>query len=271
MALAHEAASPAELLRDCPQCGGTEHRDLDAYSHDRWRVVACLSCNFVYLHNVPVYERLTKELAWEKTFENHAKRVKKKYPLLTYLDQKTRWRLHLFRPDENAEFRQMFPMGPVLDVGCGSGTRAPEPFVPYGVEISEELAARADAQMKARGGACVQASAVEGVERLQPNFFSGVLMRSFLEHEAQPKRLLAGVRRVLRDDGVAFVKVPNYGSVNRSVMGPRWCGFRYPDHVNYFTLETLTRMASETGFKLRLLNPLNLAFDDNIHATLTKA
>jgi predicted SAM-dependent methyltransferase len=95
-------------------------------------------------------------------------------------------------------------------------------------------------------------------------------MRSFLEHEVQPQVLLNGVFRILQPDGVAFVKVPNYGGLNRRVMGRSWCGFRYPDHVNYFTLNSLRAMAFKAGFSLRLLNPLNLALDDNIHALLRK-
>lgn len=264
-------AVETEALRACPACDHAGTRELREYSQDQWRVVSCDACNFVFLHNAPSYDRLKSELAWEKTFVSHAKRVKRQYPILTWLDQKTRWRLHMFRADENEEYRRMFPPGAVLDVGCGSTTRAPEPFTPYGVEISEALAADADKAMRLRGGQCVNAPAVEGVESLPSGHFSGVLLRSFLEHESQPARLLRAVHRVLRDDGVAFVKVPNYGSINRSVMGARWCGFRYPDHVNYFTLASLSGMARNTGFKLRLLNPLNLPLDDNIHVAMTKA
>ena len=31
-------------------------------------------------------------------------------------------------------------------------------------------------------------------------------------------------------------------------MAKRWCGFRYPDHLNYFTPKTLAAMAGEAGF-----------------------
>lgn len=260
-----------EIIRACPACGEGGAADLPGYSLDSWRVVRCAACDFVYLRNAPVYDRLKSELAWEKTFEAHAARVKKARPIVDWLDRKTRWRLHIARPNEQDEFRRYFGPGAVLDVGCGSSNRVPEPFIPYGIEISEKLAADADALMKPRGGACVCAPAVEGVESLEENFFSGIVMRSFLEHEAQPKRLLEGAHRVLKPGAAAFVKVPNYGGVNRRVMGHRWCGFRYPDHVNYFTLASLKRMGEEAGFRLKLLNPVNLAFDDNIHALLVKA
>ena len=75
----------------------------------------------------------------------------------------------------------------------------------------------------------------------------------------------------MADDGAAFVRVPNFGSVNRIVMGRKWRGFRYPDHVNYFALGSLRRMASECGMRCKLLNPVTLPFDDNIKAVLTKS
>ena len=102
-------------------------------------------------------------------------------------------------------------------------------------------------------------------------FFSGVIMSSVAEHEKQPKTLLAHVARVLEDGGTAYIRVPNFGSVNRVVMGAKWCGFRHPDHVNYFTVATLRRMAAECGLGVRLLNPIRLPFDDNINALLRKS
>ena len=52
-----------------------------------------------------------------------------------------------------------------------------------------------------------------------------------------------------------YVRVPNYGSLNRKMLGAKWCGFRYPDHVNYFTTKSLGAMAGDCGLKLKLLNP----------------
>ena len=71
--------------------------------------------------------------------------------------------------------------------------------------------------------------------------------------------------------GKVFVRVPNYGSLNRRVMGARWCGFRYPDHVNYFTSATLRTMAAMAGFSMQIVNRANLWIDDNIQALLIKA
>jgi SAM-dependent methyltransferase len=267
-----EAVSAAqEVERQCPLCAAPNAHALPHYSLGHWRVVRCGACGFVYLRNAPVYDRLRSELAWEKSFESHARRVKKTYPLLTWLDTATRWRLHIARPSETALYLKVFKQGRVLDLGCGSGSKIPAPLIPFGVEISEALAAQAHAAMQARGGACICAPALEGLASFADGYFSGVMLRSFLEHEIQPAALLRETARVLAPGGTAYVKVPNYGGLNRRVMGPRWCGFRHPDHVNYFARQSLTAMAEGAGLRLQLLNRFNHPLDDNLHASLHHA
>ena len=82
--------------------------------------------------------------------------------------------------------------------------------------------------------------------------------------------LRRGARRVLTPGGRLYLKQPNYGCTNRKVMGPKWCGFRYPDHVNYFRVSDMARMARETGFSFRHVNRF-APCADNMHALLTKA
>jgi hypothetical protein len=55
---------------------------------------------------------------------------------------------------------------------------------------------------------------------------------------------------VLRPDGRLILKMPNYASVNRRVRGARWCGYRFPDHVNYFTPASLQAMVRAAGLEV---------------------
>ncbi len=82
--------------------------------------------------------------------------------------------------------------------------------------------------------------------------FNGVIMHSYLEHEVEVMAVLNGAFRALRPGGKVYVRVPNFGSLNRRLIGAKWCGFRYPDHVNYFTLASLRQVASRAGSKRNL-------------------
>jgi SAM-dependent methyltransferase len=263
-------ASGAAETRPCPQCDGLQALRLERYSTPEWGVVACIACGFVFLQNPPSYERLEQEFAWEKTAPAEARRRHAKRPFVMWLEDATRWRLHAF-PRKRSLYGKLFRGGRVLDVGCGDSVAAPEPCIPFGIEISQALYEKVAPLMAARGGRAEHGASAEVIATFPDRYFSGVILRSVVEHEAQPKRLLAGVARVLQADGSVYIRVPNFGSVNRMVNGGDWCGIRHPDHVNYFTLASLKQMTADVGFDMRLLHPIRLPFDDNINAVLTLA
>ncbi len=274
LAATHGPAAVAAAVvagRACPQCGGLPAMALPRYSTAEWHVVTCADCGFVYLRNPPAYQELVDDFAWEKTSAAETVRRRETRPLLMWLDRQTRWRLHMLRGSRQDFYRRLFKPGRVLDVGCGAGGGVPEPFVPYGIEISQALFERAKVNMVARGGEAVHGAAAEAIAAFPDRYFSGVIMSSVVEHETQPRQLLAHVARVLEDDGKAYIRVPNFGSLNRMVGGGQWCGFRHPDHVNYFTVTSLKRMAAACGLAVKLLNPFRLPLDDNINAVLTRA
>ena len=271
LAVRAESEAGQTIARPCPQCGAQQGSPVARYSLQPWRIVKCAGCKFTYLENPPKTESLAGEFAWEKQVGAERQRRLVERPKLTWLDGKTRWRIKLFPEDEPRWFAKIFSPGRVLDVGCGRGRWIPRNYVPFGIDISAERAREANKRMSARGGRAIQAAAIDGLAQFPDHYFSGVVLRSYLEHETDPKPVLREVARVMTDDGAAFVRVPNFGSVNRIVMGRNWCGFRYPDHVNYFSLGSLRRMASECGMRLKLLNPVTLPFDDNIKAILTKS
>jgi SAM-dependent methyltransferase len=249
----------------CDICGGSSFEPVSKYQVDPWPLVQCRNCGFVLLQTVPEYAALAEELAWEKSLV--IERARRKKEVWGRLDTATRWRLRLKYLLRRAP---RFPKGNVLNVGCGGGCRIPEGSTPYGIEISASLAARAAPLFEARGGRVVHAPAVEGLSGLSTGQFQAILMRSYLEHEAQPRKALSEAVRCLAPGGLIHVRVPNFASLNRRIVGRRWCGFRFPDHVNYFTPKTLRALAEDVGLIYQPKRRLSL-LDDNITADLLKA
>lgn len=255
--------------RPCPACDEPRATRLADYSPPGWDVVDCDGCGFVYLANPVAYEALKEDFAWEKTYEEKAK--KGGSSPLSGLNRKVR-RLVGHRSGSRAErvWSRLFAQGNILDVGCGEFLRPPEGAIPFGIELSDALHARVDPKMRARGGYCLHAPGATGIWQFPEEFFDGIIMSSYLEHEVEMLTVLKGAYRALKPGGRVFVRAPNFGSLNRRVMGARWCGFRYPDHVNYFTLESLGRVAAKVGFGTQLMNRASLWVDDNIQALLVK-
>ena len=255
--------------RACPTCGDDAASALDAYSPDPWVVAQCGSCDLVYLRNPPAYEALEEDFAWEKTYVEKKAKSKGSTPLSPYI-RKLRNSLGI-RRDKTAQWRKWFNDGHVLDIGCGWGDLIKPPMTPYGIELSSGLHEKADALMRARGGYCVKGAGAEAIWDFDEGQFDGILMNSYLEHEVDAMRVLKGAHRAVKSTGGVFIRVPNFASLNRRVVGPKWCGFRYPDHVNYFTLATLTDMAARAGFTTELVNKVTLHVDDNVSVLLRKS
>lgn len=259
----------AAVYRPCPACQATDNSPWPDYSPDQWQVVQCASCGLTYLRNPVAYEALEEDFAWEKTYE--AKQSKGGSTPLSGVIRKIRHATGLTHSAKANRLRRWFKDGHVLDIGCGLGGRIVAPMTPYGIELSKGLHAQADQLMQARGGYCVHGAGAQAIWDFPERKFDGIIMHSYLEHETDVMAVLTGSHRALKDDGAIFIRVPNFGSLNRKVIGKTWCGFRYPDHVNYFTLDTLTDTVARAGFALVVLNRLRLAVDDNIHALLRKA
>ena len=246
--------SEALLCRNCPRCetDNSGERVL-AYSWREWRLRRCRDCRFVYLENPPDYSQLSVTHAWEKNYQDHDVRMQREYPVTRSLSRRwgriRRWLVR--KPDKMAKrVGTWVPPGRVIDVGCGSAERLralPRQYETIGIEISKALACEAEAGLAGRNGSVVNLPAIQGLAAMEAASATGVLMRSFLEHEHSPAALLMQVARVLKSGGVTIVKVPNYASVNRRIMGARWCGFRFPGHVNYFTPASLKEMVEAAG------------------------
>ena len=256
--------------RPCPSCGSETVRDLAELSPDPWRVGQCNPCEFVFLRNPVDYAALEEDAAWEKTFWTEDSAREEKRSLLKRLARWFRIQGYRVRGDGSGRYLRLLGPGKILDIGCGGVARWKAPFVPFGIELSRVLADRSNAEMNERGGYCLQGAGAERIGDFPEDFFDSVMMHSFLEHEVQFDTLLAGTARVLRPGGRAFIRVPNFAALNRKISGPRWPGFRYPDHVNYFTPETLRRACEKAGLDFKLVNRHKIWLDDNIQALAIK-
>ena len=270
----HFGAVPVRK-RDCPLCSrDNETVPANRYSHEPWDIKECSGCGFVYIDRAPVYEMQFTTMAWERTSKVEEQRRAEIRPISYNASKRTRFRKNLLPK------RTMFGYiagriqgGNLVDLGCGDGHAMmgfPPAFTPFGIEISSRLAASAHSAFAPRGGYAINAACTDGLHQLPEGFFAAASLRSYLEHEADPLAVLKALQRVLAPGGFAVVKVPNYASLNRVVMGRRWCGFRYPDHLNYFAPDTLRAIAADAGFKAHFGLTGCLPTSDNMWAVLTK-
>jgi SAM-dependent methyltransferase len=263
------------VARNCPLCGADDTVHILGYGDLTWPLVRCGLCEFVYLNRAPDYAALFSAMAWEKTSAAEVERRAEIRPLSFRLSRATRFRIGLLPRKRISDLVVRYARaGNIVDLGCGTGSQLADlkpSYVPFGLEISVTAAREADRLFRHRGGAALNQPALLGLKSFADGFFSAATLRSYLEHELHPRAVMQELWRTLAPGGVAIVKVPNYGSLNRHVMGRKWCGFRYPDHQNYFTPATLRRMAEACGYFVRFSLTGRLPTSDNMYALLSKS
>lgn len=246
-----------ETIRACPACGH-DNRTASAspYSREHWRIKTCAECRFVYLENAASYEQLVSDFAWTKTKVEERERKISREPMALKAERRLRkFRRRIFGYNDKAIIflKAFVPRGDFLDIGCGIGgniERASPDLRGSGIELDANAAAQAQVIAESVGGQVIQADALSGLQQLPEMSFDAVMMRAFLEHETQPRDVLEQTCRVLRPGGYAVIQVPNFGCINRKVRGARWCGFRFPDHVNYFVPKSLCGMVTAAGLQI---------------------
>jgi SAM-dependent methyltransferase len=232
--------------RDCPICDDDRYRLL--LEHPPWRLVECESCGLAYLPEIPTDEAIETDFDWAESFARERRARWAESPLARLWTGLLLW----LKPSRERRalrvIRRWAAPGRLLDVGCGDGRLAAAArragFDPIGVELSPRMAAKARRRL---GDERVICGRLEDA-KLAPASFDVVVTVSFMEHEPEPLRAAERMRELLRPGGVCVHKVPNYDSLLRRIRGRRWSGFRWPEHVQYFTPVTLARLMSRAGF-----------------------
>ena len=125
----------------------------------------------------------------------------------------------IFRYIENKRIKQLIKRAQiqdkdkVMEVGCGAGhilERVPRGKL-YGTDISEIQIKRA----KERLGNRVELVKAPG-EKIpyEDKFFDKILCSEVIEHVLDPKPLLKEMKRVLKDDGILSLSIPNENLIN---------------------------------------------------------
>jgi SAM-dependent methyltransferase len=264
------------LIRHCPFCyaDNTAAKRLPL-GPKKWPLKTCGTCGFTYLERAAAYVEMEENFAWEKTSQQETERRATEEPAVAKVSEAVKTlRKEKLKRDKLGDLtaRYVRGEGTVVDIGCAHGRflkTLADRFPVAGVEISRALAAKA--QKSLPSSRIIQADAVSGLGQLPENSCAAVIMSAFLEHEIEPRLLLAATLRALRPDGVAIVKVPNFGSLNRCFRKKKWCGFRFPDHVNYFTPRSIVAMAKTSGFEIRRFRFQDrLPISDNLWIVIAK-
>jgi SAM-dependent methyltransferase len=148
------------------------------------------------------------------------------------------------------------PPADLLDAGAGRGrfvaAAVAAGYRARGVEPAAGRAAVAQAHGHEVAAATIAEAAVE------PGSLDAVTLWHVLEHIDDPGAALRAIGGWLRPGGVLLVGVPNLGSWQARIGGPRWYHLDVPRHRTHFTLCGLHRLLEAQGFTVERTSHLLL-------------
>src|SRR5690242_13441148 len=144
--------------------------------------------------------------------------------------------------------RQIMPSGTLLEVGAAYGfflLEAKAHYRVHGVEIAGEAAEFARARgLDVRTGGLTR----QMLEQIGP--IDIAVMLDVIEHLEYPKVTLALCSEFLAPGGIVLLTTPDFASALARITGKSWRNMTPPQHLWYFTLDSMTRMAAAAGLEV---------------------
>jgi 2-polyprenyl-3-methyl-5-hydroxy-6-metoxy-1,4-benzoquinol methylase len=237
----------------CPLCGSEEESFIKT-ERDVLRIVSCKKCDLVRvnprLHNP------------EDVYNGQVEAYREEFRMILN-GRAAHHRDWNYRRDIEL-IRSLKPAGNWLDVGTNVGSflrlARGQGWNLQGVEPSTKLANLA----REWWGLEIHNCFLEKAD-LPAAHFDIITLTDVFEHVVNPREMLAAVKRLLKPDGILFIKVPN-GKYNwmkfkaRRLLGrPSDNDYDAYEHVCHYTQATLEKIMAECGF-----NPLSIFVETHV-------
>lgn len=205
------------------------------------RIVRCRSCRLIYLANAPDDAHFYNE--YHHAADAYAAadyRSDSRTPALAEL-----WQINHQRVQWLVRHA---PGKKLLDIGCGRGfflhSAAGARFTVEGVDISAVAVDFARDELGLTASTATLDVLIEQGRR-----YDIVTLWHVLEHFADPLAELRKIHRLLADEGLCVIEVPNVNSAFFLLAGRRWHGGNHPRyHRTFFSAHTLAAALRTSGF-----------------------
>jgi SAM-dependent methyltransferase len=136
------------------------------------------------------------------------------------------------------------PPGPVLDVGSGEGV------------LLDALRRRGREAVGLERQATEDGMQARDILEVEESGWAAIVFWHSLEHLREPRRAIEHASRLLEDDGLLVVAVPNSSSMQARIFGDRWLALDLPRHLVHLTAPALVAGVRASGLKVERVSYL---------------
>lgn len=218
---------PTNIHSSCLLCASDNLETLKTYSDVG--LVKCKSCSFIFSQRIPSMDELVDY------YSNNYERTSYLSPITIKRFNEILDRLEPFRKT-----------GKLLDVGAGYGffmeIAQKRGWDVYGTELTNEA---------------VQHCESKGLKMFKGEFhkidfekesFDAIVSIEVIEHVNTPKEYVNQAQNILRKNGVLYLTTPNFNSFLRYRLKEQYNVIEYPNHLCYYTPQTLQSLFTSNGF-----------------------
>ena len=234
------------LIEKCPICNQDKNKiflksEDFSLSKEKFNVVECLACNFLYTNPRPFEKNLGKYYI----NENYISHTDNKKGLFNFLYQnirqyaiKTKTQL-LIKSSRTKKH---------LDIGCGTGdflnACKNKNIECTGIEPSDI------ARNKGIEKYNLNIKKNTDLKQFEQNSFQSVSMWHVLEHVYEPNQTILDLKKIITNNGTLIIAVPNYESLDARIYKKYWAAWDLPIHLNHFSVKSITKLLNNHNFLL---------------------
>lgn len=223
----------------CVVCG--TYNDEKLCTHGQFglpaNVVVCKKCGLSYLN--PRWDKASISDFYINDYDNYyrpnmAKTLKENSNYLPVLD----------RLKEGGVLKSTIEN--VLDVGSGEGANLAYLMeqIPTAKYFAIEPSLKCQSVLKKIGVEIVASDVEEGYADKYQSHFDLIIMRHVLEHFANPIEIIEKISKMLKDEGVLYVAVPNSLKTEKSSILDHWFRVVHTYYFNKYSLRNIFAKAN---------------------------
>jgi len=205
-------------------------------SKDVFELVQCKKCGLIYINPMPVADELKKY--YPENYYNQGTLSNKIIRIYSILMEK-------IKVYEISYYKNS---GKILDVGCGTGdflfSFNKNKWDRYGVDVSKEACEIAKSKL---GGNIYNNDLIKC--KFPEKYFDVITLNHVLEHFEDPLIEMKEIFRILKDDGILFIRVPNIESIQFRMTREYWLHLDVPRHLFFYSKKTLEKLLNKAKFE----------------------